>query len=117
MLQNELLKQNIDGEALLWAHKRIQNRPEERKLLLVISDGAPVDTSTMSANIDNYLIDHLHEVIKGIEKNKSVELAAIGIGHDVSNYYQRAITISDAKDLGKTLLTQFKSLFGETRSR
>ena len=115
MLQNELLKQNIDGEALLWAHKRIQNRPEERKLLLVISDGAPVDTSTMSANKDNYLIDHLHEVIKNIEKNKSVELAAIGIGHDVSSYYQRAITISDAKDLGKTLLTQFKSLFTETR--
>ena len=115
MLQNELLKQNIDGEALLWAHKRIQNRPEERKLLLVISDGAPVDTSTMSANKDNYLIDHLHEVINSIEKNKSVELAAIGIGHDVSSYYQRAITISDAKDLGKTLLTQFKSLFTETR--
>ena len=115
MLQNELLKQNIDGEALLWAHKRIQNRPEERKLLLVISDGAPVDTSTMSANKDNYLIDHLHEVIKSIEKTKSVELAAIGIRHDVSSYYQRAITISDAKDLGKTLLTQFKSLFTETR--
>ena len=111
MLHKDLLKQNIDGEALLWANQRLQRRPESRKILLVISDGAPIDTSTMSANRDNYLIEHLHQVIGSIESTKSVELAAIGIGHDVTSYYQRAITITDAKDLGKTLLTQFRSLF------
>jgi len=111
MLQGELLKQNIDGEALLWADGRLNKRPEDRKILLVISDGAPIDTSTMSANRDNYLIDHLHQVIHGIETRKTVELAAIGVGHDVTAYYQRAITIRDAKDLGKTLLSQLKSLF------
>ena len=110
MLHKELLKQNIDGEALLWANERLQRRPEERKILLVISDGAPIDTSTMSANKDNYLIDHLHEVIEKIERNKNLQLAAIGIGHDVSSYYKRAVTIRDAKDLGKTLLTQLRSV-------
>lgn len=111
MLHKDLLKQNIDGEALLWATERLQRRPEERKILLVISDGAPIDTSTMSANRENYLIDHLHKVIDSIESNSKIELAAIGIGHDVTSYYERAITIRDAKDLGKTLLTQFRSLF------
>ncbi len=111
MLHKDLLKQNIDGEALLWATDRLKRRPEERKILLVISDGAPIDTSTMSANRENYLIDHLHKVIDSIEGRNNVELAAIGIGHDVTGYYERAITIRDAKDLGKTLLTQFRSLF------
>ena len=111
MLHKDLLKQNIDGEALLWAGERLQRRPETRKILLVISDGAPIDTSTMSANRQNYLVDHLHQVIESIEKTNRIELAAIGIGHDVSTYYKRAITIRDPKDLGKTLLTQFRSLF------
>ena len=111
MLHKDLLKQNIDGEALLWANDRLQRRPEERKILLVISDGAPIDTSTMSANKENYLVDHLHQVIQLLEKQQNLELAAIGIGHDVTSYYQRAITIRDVKDLGKTLLTQFRLLF------
>lgn len=111
MLHKDLLKQNIDGEALLWASERLRHRPEERKILLVISDGAPIDTSTQSANRENYLIDHLHQVIASIETTKKVELLAIGIGHDVSHYYQHAITIRAAKDLGKTLLSQFRSLF------
>ena len=115
MLHKELLKQNIDGEALLWANERLQRRPEERKILLVISDGAPIDTSTMSANKENYLVDHLHKVIDRIENQNNLELAAIGIGHDVTAYYQRAITIRDAKDLGRTLLTQFRSLFGKPK--
>ena len=113
MLHKDLLKQNIDGEALLWANERLQKRPEERKILLVISDGAPIDTSTMSANKENYLVDHLHHVIQQLERQQNLELAAIGIGHDVTTYYQRAITIRDAKDLGKTLLTQFRSLFSK----
>lgn len=111
MLHKDLLKQNIDGEALLWACARLQRRPETRKILLVISDGAPIDTSTMSANRENYLINHLHNVINAIESTNNIELAAIGIGHDVTRYYQRAITIRDARDLGKTLLMQFRSLF------
>ena len=113
MLHKDLLKQNIDGEALLWANDRLQRRPEGRKILLVISDGAPIDTSTMSANKENYLVDHLHRVIEQLEKQQNLELAAIGIGHDVTSYYQRAITIRDVKDLGKTLLTQFRLLFAK----
>jgi len=115
MLHKDLLKQNIDGEALLWANDRLQRRPEERKILLVISDGAPIDTSTMSANKENYLVDHLHQVIQNLEKQPNLELAAIGIGHDVTSYYQRAITIRDVKDLGKTLLTQFRLLFAKPK--
>ena len=115
MLHKDLLKQNIDGEALLWANDRLQRRPEERKILLVISDGAPIDTSTMSANKENYLVDHLHQVIQKLEKQPNLELAAIGIGHDVTSYYQRAITIRDVKDLGKTLLTQFRLLFAKPK--
>ena len=87
----------------------------ERRILLVISDGAPIDTSTMTANRENYLADHLHKVIDATEAHSNIELAAIGIGHDVSAYYKRAITIRDAKDLGKTLLTQFRSLFTQTK--
>ena len=116
MLQNDLLKQNIDGEALLWANARLQKRPEERKILLVISDGAPIDTSTMSANRDNYLIDHLHQVINDIERRNTTELSAIGIGHDVTTYYEHAITIRDAKDLANTLLKQLKFLFSSSKN-
>ncbi len=117
MLHKDLLKQNIDGEALLWASQRLLTRPEERKILLVISDGAPIDTSTMTANRQDYLTDHLREVISSIEKTKRIELAAIGIGHDVSAYYNRAITIRDPKDLGKTLLSQFRTLFTKDKKR
>ena len=113
MLHKELLKQNIDGEALLWAHQRLLKRPEQRKILMVISDGAPIDTSTMMANPKNYLVDHLHQVIGHIEKQSTVELLAIGIGHDVTQYYQRAMRILDAKDLSKSMLTHLGSLFAK----
>ena len=113
MLHKELLKQNIDGEALLWAHQRLLKRPEQRKILMVISDGAPIDTSTMMANPKNYLVDHLHQVIGHIEKQSTVELLAIGIGHDVTQYYQRAMRILDARDLSKSMLTHLGSLFAK----
>ncbi len=111
MLMKDLLKQNIDGEALLWAHDRLLRRAEQRKILMIISDGAPIDTSTMSANQPDYLVDHLHHVIGTIEKRNAVELLAIGIGHDVSQYYRRAMTIYDARDLGKSMLAQLSNLF------
>ncbi len=115
MLHKELLKQNIDGEALLWAHGRLLQRPEQRKILMVISDGAPIDTSTMGANKKNFLVDHLHQVIAGIEKRNAVELVAIGIGHDVTQYYQRAMKIMDAKDLSKSMLVHLSKLFTDSR--
>jgi len=90
MLREGLLKENIDGEALEWAHKRLVNRPEQRKILMVISDGAPVDDSTLSANPSHYLEKHLRDVIKMVEAQRQVELVAIGIGHDVTRYYRRA---------------------------
>lgn len=111
MLHKDLLKQNIDGEALLWAHERLLRRPEQRRILMVISDGAPIDTSTMSANDKNFLIDHLHQVIATIEKRNAVELVAIGIGHDVTQYYRRAMKIMDAKDLSKSMLAHLSTLF------
>jgi len=111
MLHKDLLKQNIDGEALLWAYKRLQRRPERRKILLVISDGAPVDTSTITANDKNLLADHLHQVISTIECRRDVELSAIGIGHDVTNYYSNAMTILDARDLGRSMLARLGPLF------
>ena len=111
MLHKDLLKQNIDGEALLWACGRLQHRPERRKILLVISDGAPIDTSTMAANDGNFLIDHLHQVIASIENSGEVELIAIGIGHDVAGYYKNAMTILDARDLGRSMLAKLSSLF------
>ncbi len=101
MMREGLLKENIDGEALLWAHGRLLARPEERRILLVISDGAPVDDSTASANGGTYLERHLRQVIGWIEGRSSVELAAIGIGHDVTRYYSRAVTIMDAEQLGR----------------
>ena len=111
MMREGLLKENIDGEALLWAHNRLLARPEERRILLVISDGAPVDDSTASANGGTYLERHLRQVIGWIETRSTVELAAIGIGHDVTRYYSRAVTIMDAEQLGGALIEQLAALF------
>jgi len=111
MMREGLLKENIDGEALLWAHSRLIARPEERKILMVISDGAPVDDSTLSVNSGSYLERHLRQVIGWIEAKSPVELAAIGIGHDVTRYYARAVTIMDAEQLGGTLIEQLAALF------
>jgi len=111
MLRGDILKQNIDGEALLWAQSRIKRRPEQRKIIMMISDGAPIDSSTMSANPGDYLVDHLHKVIGDIQKNTDTELVAIGIGHDVSVYYKKSITIYDAKKLGRAMLAQLSELF------
>ncbi|PCK00290.1 MAG: cobaltochelatase subunit CobT [Zetaproteobacteria bacterium] len=113
MLKEGLLKENIDGEALVWAYNRISRRPEERKILLVISDGAPVDDSTLSVNPSNILEMDLRGVIKWIEAKSNVELTAIGIGHDVTKYYEKAITISDADELAEALTTQLTELFDE----
>ncbi|EPY00502.1 cobaltochelatase subunit CobT [Magnetospirillum fulvum] len=113
MLREGILKENIDGEALLWAHDRLLGRPELRKILMVISDGAPVDDSTLSANSGNILEKHLREVIATIETRSPVELAAIGIGHDVTRYYRRAVTIMDAEELGGTMMMQLADLFDE----
>ena len=111
MMREGLLKENIDGEALLWAHARLLARPEERRILLIISDGAPVDDSTASANGGTYLERHLRQVIGWIEGRSSIELAAIGIGHDVTRYYSRAVTIMDAEQLGGALIEQLAALF------
>ena len=111
MMREGLLKENIDGEALLWAHARLVARPEERRILMVISDGAPVDDSTLSVNSGSYLERHLRQVIDWIEKRSSVELIAIGIGHDVTRYYSRAVTIMDADQLGGTIIEQLAALF------
>lgn len=111
MMREGLLKENIDGEALLWAHNRLIGRSEERKILMVISDGAPVDDSTLSVNSGTYLERHLRQVISWIENRSPVELAAIGIGHDVTRYYERAVTIMDAEQLGGTMIEQLAGLF------
>ncbi|WP_166041109.1 cobaltochelatase subunit CobT [Sphingosinicella sp. YJ22] len=111
MMREGLLKENIDGEALLWAHNRLIARPEERRILMVISDGAPVDDSTLSVNSGTYLERHLRQVISWIEQRSPVELVAIGIGHDVTRYYSRAVTIMDAEQLGGTMVEQLASLF------
>jgi cobaltochelatase CobT len=111
MMREGLLKENIDGEALLWAHNRLIGRPEERRILMVISDGAPVDDSTASANGGTYLERHLRQVIEWIEKRSSVELIAIGIGHDVTRYYTRAVTIMDAEQLAGAMVEQLARLF------
>ena len=114
MMREGLLKENIDGEALLWAHNRLIARAEERRILMVISDGAPVDDSTASANGGSYLERHLRQVIEWIETRSTVELLAIGIGHDVTRYYSRAVTIMDAEQLGGAMIEQLAALF-ETR--
>jgi cobaltochelatase CobT len=111
MMREGLLKENIDGEALLWAHNRLIARAEERRILMVISDGAPVDDSTASANGGTYLERHLRQVIDWIEKRSTVELIAIGIGHDVTRYYSRAVTIMDAEQLAGAMVEQLASLF------
>ncbi|ABC21012.1 cobaltochelatase CobT-related protein [Rhodospirillum rubrum] len=113
MLKEGILKENIDGEALLWAHSRLVGRPEARRILMVISDGAPVDDSTLSANTGNYLEKHLREVIALIQDRSPAQLVAIGIGHDVTRYYQRAVTINDPEDLGGTMMRQLLELFEE----
>ena len=111
MMKEGLLKENIDGEALEWAHRRMIGRPEVRKILMVISDGAPVDDSTLSVNPANYLEKHLRDVIAMVEKRKQVELLAIGIGHDVTRYYERAVTITDVEQLAGAMTEQLASLF------
>ena len=111
LLREGILKENIDGEALMWANSRLKNRQEKRKILIVISDGAPVDDSTLSVNPGNYLEKNLREVIYQIEKNKEVELIAIGIGHDVSRYYSKAVTIMDVDQLGEVLLEELSEIF------
>ncbi|MGA3137418.1 MAG: cobaltochelatase subunit CobT [Xanthobacteraceae bacterium] len=113
MMREGLLKENIDGEALDWAHKRLLGRPESRKILMMISDGAPVDDSTLSVNPGNYLERHLRWVIEEIETRSPVELVAIGIGHDVTRYYQRAVTIVDAEELGGVMTEKLAELFAE----
>ena len=113
MMREGLLKENIDGEALIWAHERLLGRPEQRRILMVISDGAPVDDSTLSVNPGNYLDRHLRHVIQWIESYSPVELVAIGIGHDVTRYYHRAVTIVDAEQLGGTMMAKLTELFDE----
>ncbi|HUC61556.1 MAG TPA: cobaltochelatase subunit CobT [Alphaproteobacteria bacterium] len=113
MLREGILKENIDGEALLWAHTRLIQRTEQRRILMVISDGAPVDDSTLSVNPGNYLERHLRDVIRWIEAHSPVELVAIGIGHDVTRYYSRAVTIVDAEQLGGTMMEKLTELFEE----
>ena len=113
MLKEGLLKENIDGEALLWAFKRIEIRKEERKILMVISDGAPVDDSTLSVNSGDYLEKHLKQTVKWIEKNSNIEILAVGIGHDVTRYYNRAIKITDVQELGDVMINQLTKLFSE----
>jgi cobaltochelatase CobT len=114
MLREGLLKENIDGEALVWAYRRLLTRSEHRRILMVISDGAPVDDSTLSVNPGNYLERHLRQAIHDIESRGAVELVAIGIGHDVTRYYRRAVTIVDAEELGGTMMRQLTALFDET---
>jgi cobaltochelatase CobT len=113
MMREGLLKENIDGEALDWAHKRLLARPEQRKILMMISDGAPVDDSTLSVNPGNYLERHLRWIIEEIETRSPVELIAIGIGHDVTRYYRRAVTIVDAEELGGAMTEKLAELFEE----
>ena len=117
MLREGILKENIDGEALLWAHSRLIGRAEQRRILMVISDGAPVDDSTLSVNPGNYLERHLRDVIDYIETRSPVELIAIGIGHDVTRYYRRAVTIVDAEQLGGAVTEQLAALFDEEGPR
>jgi cobaltochelatase CobT len=117
MLKEGLLKENIDGEALLWAFKRIAARKEERKILMVISDGAPVDDSTLSVNSGDYLEKHLKQTVKWIEENSNIEILAVGIGHDVTRYYKRAIKIADVQELGDVMINQLTKLFSEKNKR
>ena len=111
MLKEGILKENIDGEAILWAFNRLKKRKEERKIIMVISDGAPVDDSTLSVNSGNYLEQHLKKVVKWVEESKDIEINAIGIGHDVSSYYKQAIKIADVQELGDAMVDRLVELF------
>jgi len=111
MLKEGLLKENIDGEAITWAFNRLKKRKEERKILMVISDGAPVDDSTLSVNSGDFLEKHLKKIVKFIEDKSDTEILAIGIGHDVSRYYNRAIKITDVNELGDVMISQLSVLF------
>ena len=113
MMREGLLKENIDGEALAWAHNRLLARPEQRRILMMISDGAPVDDSTLSVNSGSYLERHLRQVIEEIETRSPVELVAIGIGHDVTRYYRRAVTVTDAEELAGVMTDKLAELFDE----
>jgi len=113
MLKEGLLKENIDGEALIWAHNRLVGRSEQRKILMVISDGLPVDNSTLLVNSSNYLEQHLKFAIDAIETKSDVELVAIGIGHNVEEHYSRAVTITDVEQLGGAMTDQLAALFDE----
>ncbi len=115
MLKEGILKENIDGEAILWAYNRLKRRKEERKILMVISDGAPVDDSTLSVNSGDYLEKHLKKVVKFVESKEDVEILAIGIGHDVSRYYSRAIKITDVQELGDVMIAELSNLFKNNR--
>ena len=116
MLKEGLLKENIDGEAISWAFSRLQKRREERKILMVISDGAPVDDSTLSVNTGNYLEKHLKKIVKFIENKSDIEILAIGIGHDVSRYYDKAIKITDVQELGDVMISQLSGLFDNKKT-
>jgi len=117
MLKEGLLKENIDGEALLWAFNRISKRREERKILMIISDGAPVDDSTLSVNSGDYLEKHLKQTVKWIEEDSNVEVLAVGIGHDVTRYYKKAIKITDVQELGDVMINQLTALFSEKKKK
>jgi len=117
MMREGLLKENIDGEALAWAHARLLARPEQRRILMMISDGAPVDDSTLSVNSGSDLERHLRQVIEEIETRSSVELLAIGIGHDVTRYYRRAVTVTDAEELAGVMTEKLAELFDEDLAR
>ena len=117
MLKEGLLKENIDGEAILWAYNRIKKRKEERKIIMVISDGAPVDDSTLSVNSGDYLEKHLKQTVKFIEDKADIEILAIGIGHDVSRYYSKAIKITDVQELGDVMFDQLSNLFNKEKKR
>ena len=117
MLKEGLLKENIDGEAILWAFNRLRKRKEERKILMVISDGAPVDDSTLSVNSGDFLEKNLKKVVKNIEDKKDTEILAIGIGHDVSRYYKKAIKITDVQELGDVMIKQLSKLFEKNTSK
>ena len=115
MLKEGLLKENIDGEAISWAFNRLKKRKEERKILMIISDGAPVDDSTLSVNSGDFLEKHLKQTVKFIENKTDIEILAIGIGHDVSRYYNKAIKITDVQELGDVMINQLSDLFNNKK--
>ena len=115
MINEGILKENIDGEAISWAFKRLKKRREERKILMVISDGAPVDDSTLSTNSSDFLETNLKNTVQWIENKSNIELLAIGIGHDVTRYYKKAVKITDVQDLGDVMINQLTDLFRDEK--